>query len=216
MCACALLPNRAPAMCGSVEGAEYELMPWLLLHGAICRLRYLHQEWHLSKAPIERRLAGLSMRVALHTLLEQGCAEPPVAIFHDAATQNNVALAIPGLRELAAFNAAWARQPHETLSTVARDEAQVAALLAADGIPSNASRAARCSRLAAAPPSRQELPGAKRAAPRCEGACPTERLLQDANFTAESYRRAKKDGTTRDAVMNSVPCFPSNSVGING
>ena len=111
-------------MCGSVEGAEYELMPWLLLHGAICRLRYLHQEWHLSKAPIERRLAGLSMRVALHTLLEQGCAEPPVAIFHDAATQNNVALAIPGLRELAAFNAAWARQPHETLSTVARDEAQ--------------------------------------------------------------------------------------------
>ena len=78
MCACALLPNRAPAICGSVEGAEYELMPWLLLHGAICRLRYLHQEWHLSKAPIERRLAGLSMRVALHTLLEQGCAEPPV------------------------------------------------------------------------------------------------------------------------------------------
>ena len=179
-------------------------------------LRYLHQEWHLSKAPIQRRLAGLSMRVALHTLLEQGCAEPPVAIFHDAATQNNVALAIPGLRELAAFNAAWARQPHETLSTVARDEAQVAALLAADGILSNASRAARCSRLAAAPPSRQQLPGAKRAAPRCEGACPTERLLQDANFTAESYRRAKRDGTTRDAVMNSVPCFPSNSVGING
>ena len=30
-----------------VEGAEFELLPWLLLQGALCRVGYLLVEWHL-------------------------------------------------------------------------------------------------------------------------------------------------------------------------
>ena len=65
-----------------VEGGEFRLLPWLLLHGAICHLRYLHLEWHLNRLAVEERLSGLALRLTLHSLLEEGCDVAPAAIFH--------------------------------------------------------------------------------------------------------------------------------------
>ena len=33
-----------------VESLEYELLPWLLTHGVLCRLRFVLVEWHLKCA----------------------------------------------------------------------------------------------------------------------------------------------------------------------
>lgn len=68
-----------------VEGYEFSLLPWLLLRGALCLPRYLLIEWHLSTLEPQRRLAGLSMRLALDDMLRDGCATPPVAVLHDGA-----------------------------------------------------------------------------------------------------------------------------------
>jgi len=42
-------------------------------------------EWHLATLEPQRRLAGLSMRLAFDDLLRDGCATPPVAVLHDGA-----------------------------------------------------------------------------------------------------------------------------------
>lgn len=65
-----------------LEGGEFTLLPWLLLHGSICRLRHLHVEWHLNRLSPEERLAALGLRLSLHTLLEHGCDVPPRTCLH--------------------------------------------------------------------------------------------------------------------------------------
>lgn len=66
-----------------VEGYEFSLLPWLLLRGALCLPRYLLIEWHLATLEPQRRLAGLSMRLAFDDMLRDGCTTPPVAVLHD-------------------------------------------------------------------------------------------------------------------------------------
>ena len=95
-----------------VEGMEGELLPWLLSHGLLCRMRYIIIEWHLNRVlnrvPPPRRLAALGLRLSLHSLLEHGCATPPKAVCHDDFTANNFALPVPGLPRVAMEHASWA------------------------------------------------------------------------------------------------------------
>ena len=103
-----------------VEGAEYSLLPHLLLTGSLCHCRYLLIEWHLAALPEDRRLDGLSLRLSLQSILRDGCHEAPVvmddSIFdgHDgdgrwsgkldrrnASLSINNDVSIPGLSELA-------------------------------------------------------------------------------------------------------------------
>ena len=149
-----------------VEGAEFDLLPWLLLQGALCRVDYLLVEcaprrgsrtlplchaplpapmraplpcpaaspsacpaacpsacpcahawagqrpsarrrmptrgplphlcrWHLNRVPPSRRLAALSLRHSLLSLLEMGCARPPRAVLNNAFAPNNYQVPSP-------------------------------------------------------------------------------------------------------------------------
>lgn len=90
-----------------VEGAEYLLLPRLLLGGSLCRVDYLLIEWHLSSVPDDERLAALSLRHSFDTLLRRGCVRPPRRVIHDDVWNNGVAggkgkpVAVPGLMALA-------------------------------------------------------------------------------------------------------------------
>ena len=93
-----------------IEGAEYEVLPHLLLTGAICHIRYLIVEWHLNALPASQRLAGLGLRLALPQLLRAGCRHAPPIVYEDddlrnensTRTTNNHDVDIPGLAALAA------------------------------------------------------------------------------------------------------------------
>ena len=85
-----------------VEAAEYDLLPRLLITGALCRCTFLLVEWHLNALPPERKLEGVLLRNAFDGLLARGCVRPPRLIIHDEDFLNNFGEAIPGLGELAA------------------------------------------------------------------------------------------------------------------
>lgn len=91
-----------------VEGFEYELLPWLLAQGALCRAHYLIIEWHLNSVVPPARLAALGLQLSFQTLLEHGCSTPPRIIFHDDYRPNNFGLAVPGLARVAMEHASWA------------------------------------------------------------------------------------------------------------
>ena len=84
-----------------VDGAEYDLLPWLLAEGALCRVRYLIIGWHLNKVPPHERLSALGLRLSFHHLLEAGCRSPPALIDHDEPVNSNFYGTVPGLSELA-------------------------------------------------------------------------------------------------------------------
>ena len=95
-----------------IEGAEYEVLPHLLLTGALCLVRYLVVEWHLNALPEPQRRAGLGLRLSLPMLLRAGCRHAPPVLYEDdaldthtnrsaaARTINNHDVVIPGLAEL--------------------------------------------------------------------------------------------------------------------
>ena len=85
-----------------VEAAEYDLLPRLLITGALCRCTFLLVEWHLNALPPERRLQGVLLRNAFDGLLARGCFRPPRLIVHDEDFLNNFGEPIAGLSELAA------------------------------------------------------------------------------------------------------------------
>jgi len=84
-----------------VEAAEYDLLPRLLITGALCRCTFLLIEWHLNALPPERRLQGVMLRNALEDLLTRGCFKPPQLIIHDEDFLNNFGEPIPELGQLA-------------------------------------------------------------------------------------------------------------------
>ena len=153
-----------------VEGHEYELLPWLLAHGALCRTRYLLQEWHLNTVPPQRRLAGLGLRLSFHSLLEHGCATPPAAVYHDEFTPNNFGMAVPGLSRVAAERSKWAGRSKggiDTHSFVSRHESNDMHLLWTERD---------------AP-----LPCPE---PRCEGSCRMERMACNRTMLLRAYSSA--------------------------
>ena len=83
----------------------------------MCRFRYLLIEWHLNRARVEKRLAGLGLRLALESLLREGCAEPPRAVFYDEFEANNFAVPVPGLRERASMHTRWTNWYARILTT---------------------------------------------------------------------------------------------------
>ena len=195
-----------------VEGAEYKLLPWLLTQGVLCRVRYLLQEWHLASVPLEKRLPALSMRLALHELLRHGCKSPPVAILHDAASQNNLGVPIPGLPELNTLHSAW-KSPHIRTQTVVRSDMERSRIrLRHDG--GGASRGVRCKRareLNLSAITQFQAGASGLIEPRrisCFGDCHTERLLSDASFTATSLANIMARPLPRSVIEGeSVPCL---------
>lgn len=85
-----------------VEAAEYDLLPRLLITGALCRCTFLIVEWHLNALPPTRKLEGVLLRNAFDGLLARGCLKPPRLIIHDEDFLNNFGEPIAGLGELAA------------------------------------------------------------------------------------------------------------------
>ena len=84
-----------------MEGAEYQLLPHLLTHGALCLPTHLIVEWHLNYMQPEKRLAALSLRLSLNATLRSGCARPPILV-HEEDWHNNRWRPVPGLTTLVA------------------------------------------------------------------------------------------------------------------
>ena len=99
-----------------VEGAEYAILPRLLVSGALCGpVRFLQIEWHLNNLPAEKRAEGLALRKALGGLIEGGCprsrrsaagAAPPARhLLHEEFRGTNFDIMVPGLMEEAVRHA---------------------------------------------------------------------------------------------------------------
>jgi len=158
--------SLALAKC-DVEGAEFTLLPWLLGHGALCRVSHLLVEWHLNKLPMAERLAGVGLRAAFPALLEDGCGagRGPRAVMHDELAWNNDGVPVPGLRALLGKHNLRSRTSQFTKPYLAKD---AQALRVADAAPGATLRDARH---------------------RCHGDCMPERILDDVmNATRDSYR----------------------------
>ena len=83
-----------------VEGAEYELVPHLLMNGLLCRAHYLLFEWHLNSLPQRSRLSGLALRHSIARMLEH-CPTPPRTVAHEEFPDENLGLPVDGLARLA-------------------------------------------------------------------------------------------------------------------
>ncbi|KAL1524480.1 hypothetical protein AB1Y20_019374 [Prymnesium parvum] len=87
-----------------IEGGEYELLPHLVVSGALCRAQHLLLEWHLRGIPAAERLAGVAMKLALPMLLARGCPgrTPNATLLNEEFRESNFNRPIPGLIEEAA------------------------------------------------------------------------------------------------------------------
>ena len=56
-----------------VEGAEYDLLPHLLVRGTLCLLDFLVIDWHLNSLPEARRLAGVGLRHSIGATVRGAC-----------------------------------------------------------------------------------------------------------------------------------------------
>lgn len=56
-----------------VEASEYELVPHLLVTGALCRAAFVRIEWHLNSLEPSARLGAVGMRLGLRSMLSAGC-----------------------------------------------------------------------------------------------------------------------------------------------
>jgi hypothetical protein len=86
-----------------VEAAEYELLPHLLVTGALCLATHLLLEWHLNSLPPSRRLRALAMRLSIDEHLEKGCGAAnlkPPRVAHDEFELNNRFAVVTGLDQL--------------------------------------------------------------------------------------------------------------------
>ena len=101
-----------------VEGAEYRLIPHLLVTGALCLPTHLLLEWHLNSVPERERLAALAQRLSLPAALD-ACATPPRALVNDDEAQNNLYTRVPGLDALATLH----EGAHSNLTGVGKETA---------------------------------------------------------------------------------------------
>lgn len=80
-----------------VEGAEYNLLPHLLVRGALCQLDYLVIDWHLNSLPEARRFAGLGLRHSLGATAREACRGRALEIEHEEFRPINFGKPVPGL-----------------------------------------------------------------------------------------------------------------------
>lgn len=98
-----------------IESAEFEMLPYLIATGALCRVHLLLIEWHLNALPPAARLSGLGLRLTLSSMLRQGCAAlnkdaiwtdglVGPQMIHEGAPVNNYEQIVPGLWEVALYH----------------------------------------------------------------------------------------------------------------
>ena len=187
-----------------VESLEYSLLAWLLVQGALCDVTHLLIEWHLNLLPLGQRLSGLGLRLGFGALLQEGCATPPRAVYHDEYVPTNFGVPVPGLQDVATEHALWARKDvpmgvRPSAPTVLRLRADDAFLQRqqateqAEEEPQQLPMPPRGSVAAAerAPPRRRPRTPACEVARRCHGSCRYERLGCDLRFAAASYRQMR-------------------------
>jgi FkbM family methyltransferase len=187
-----------------VESLEFSLLPWLLVQGALCDVTHLLIEWHLNLLPLGQRLSGLGLRLGFGALLQEGCATPPRAVYHDEYVPNNFGVPVPGLQDVATEHALWAKKDvplgvRPSAPTVLRlraDDAFLQRQQAAEQaeeqqqelpMPPRGSFAAAVR----APPRRRPRTPSCEVARRCHGSCRYERLGCDLRFAAASYRQMR-------------------------
>ena len=96
-----------------VESAEYELLPYLIATGSLCRVHALLIEWHLNSRPAADRLSALGLRLSLSAQVRHACKrlypskprfptriQAPYVI-HEGAPINNWEQQVPGLWDVA-------------------------------------------------------------------------------------------------------------------
>ena len=84
-----------------IEGGEYAVLPRLLGMRALCRVRFLLIEWHLAKAPLEKRVAGLHILAVLRQILESSCSPGPAPlVVYDEMPVLNENIPLPGDRRV--------------------------------------------------------------------------------------------------------------------
>ena len=76
-----------------VEGAEYDLLPHLLVRGALCLVDFLVIDWHLNSLPEARRLAGIGLRHSLGATVRGACTGRALQIEHEEFRPINVSRA---------------------------------------------------------------------------------------------------------------------------
>jgi len=84
-----------------IEGAEFSVIPRLLVSGVLCRVDFMLVEWHLHRVVRSKLMHGFALRHAFDSQLRQGCTEPPEMVDHDDYFENNFGIDVPGLIELA-------------------------------------------------------------------------------------------------------------------
>jgi len=83
-----------------IEAGEYDLLPYLMISGALCLVSHLHVEWHLNALPSARRLEGLALQLSLRSNLQIGCkGQSPTLVTHEMLPHNNWHLQVDGLSE---------------------------------------------------------------------------------------------------------------------
>ena len=149
-----------------VEGYEYELLPWLLMQDALCRLSYINIEWHLNRHSIEKRLAGLGLRLALNSLLARGCKSPPKLVHNEEYEPNNQAIPVPGLQDISIRHSRWGdvKTNPWTMGLIRQD-------LKSTDLSLNPTHCTR---------------------PRCIGSCAPEHLACNRTLAGASYKRGLK------------------------
>ena len=63
-----------------IEGGEYVVLPRLLGMRVLCRVQFLLIEWHLKKAPLEKRVVGIHILAVLRQILESSCSPGPAPL----------------------------------------------------------------------------------------------------------------------------------------
>ena len=80
------------------QGAEFELLPHLLVTGALCLVDFLVIDWHLNALPEDRRMAGLGLRHSLGATVRAACpGRPALLIEHEEFRPINFGKPVPGL-----------------------------------------------------------------------------------------------------------------------
>ena len=123
--------------------------------------------------PPSRRLAALSLRHSLFSLLEAGCARPPRAVLNNAFMPNNYQVPVPGLREMAhAHTLCDPKQVGAWTKGIITDDRRLISQQAAD----------------AEALQRRWFNDSSR--PSCLGRCEEVAIKYDARFVQQSYERA--------------------------